>query len=419
MNSVPRIVLIMSPQAGYDRGMIRGIARYARLNGPWAFLLTGEQFQIVDLDGKHLDLEANSDASHEEKALAKTTVDFKRLGASGIIGRLYSPQITEAVLASKLPMVAMDLSREQISEPRIMSAVSEIRPDSQKAGRMAAEHLLDRGFQHFAFCGFQGEIWSQFRQEGFAARLKEAGFDCPRFPSAEQKSRVPWNREQPVITAWLNSLPKPVGVMACNDVRGRQIIEACALGQMHVPNDVAVVGVDEDRLLSELSNPPLSSVALNAEQGGFRAAELLDDLLAGRANDRQTLLVEPLWVVTRPSTDVLAIEDRDVSAAVAFIRKNAKRPIGVQDVVKQTAMSRRALEIRFQRCLGRSIRGEIERIRLEWTKQLLVETDLPLGKIADCAGFGSQSYLSKVFHETIGVTLTQYRRDHRIAQPTL
>jgi LacI family transcriptional regulator len=231
--------------------------------------------------------------------------------------------------------------------------------------------------------------------------------------------RVPWNLEQPAITAWLNSLPKPVGLMACNDVRGRQIIEACSLGEMHVPNEVAVVGVDEDRLLSELSNPPLSSVALNAEQGGFRAAALLDDLMSGRSSVRQTLLVEPLWVVTRPSSDVLAIEDRDVAAAVAFIRKNAKRPIGVQDIVKQTAMSRRALEIRFQRCLGRSIRDEIERIRLEWTKQLLVETDLPLGKIADCAGFGSQSYLSKVFHETIGITLTQYRRDHRIAQPTL
>ncbi|MBN1393877.1 MAG: substrate-binding domain-containing protein, partial [Pirellulales bacterium] len=210
------------------------------------------------------------------------------------------------------------------------------------------------------------------------------------------------------------SLPKPLGVMACNDVRGRQIIEACALGGLSVPHDVAVVGVDEDPLLSELSNPPLSSVALNAEQGGYQAAKLLDDLMSGRQKRRQTLFVEPLWVVTRLSTDVFAVEDREVAAAVAYIRNHAKHPIGVGDVVKQIALSRRALEIRFHRILGRSPREEIERVRLDWTKRLLVETDLPFEKVADCAGFGSLSYLSKVFHRVVGATLSHYRREHRI-----
>lgn len=418
MHSVPRIVLLMSPHAGYDRGLIRGIARYARLYGPWAFFLSGEQFQIVDYAGSHNAAYSSKERLDGNKPRrSSSSLNLKRLGAAGIIGRLHSRQITAAVVSSGLPSVAMDLTAEQQSDAELMSQVSEIRPDSHQAGRMAAKHFLERGFRQFAFCGFQGEIWSQFRKEGFLGQLKESGFDCNVFALAEKKARLPWHREQASVTAWLQSLPKPVGVMACNDIRGRQVIEACALGGMHVPGDVAIVGVDEDHLLSELSNPALSSVALNAEQGGFRAAKLLDDLMSGRERNPRTILVEPLWVVARPSTDVLAIEDRDVAAAVAFIRKNAKRSIGVQDIVKHTAVSRRSLEIRFQRSLGRSIRDEIESVRLEWTKQLLVETDLPLGKIADCAGFGSQTYLSKVFHDAVGSTLSDYRRRHRIAQP--
>ena len=187
------------------------------------------------------------------------------------------------------------------------------------------------------------------------------------------------------------------------------------IGGLHVPNDVAVVGVDEDHLLSEFSNPPLSSVTLNTEQGGYQAAELLDGMMSGRVKQRrQLILVDALWVVARPSTDVIAVEDRDVAGAVLYIRDNARRPIGVQDVVKHAAISRRALEIRFQRSLGRSIRKEIQRVRLNLVKQLLVETNIPVSKIADSTGFNGLTYLSSVFHREVGVTLTVYRREHLV-----
>jgi LacI family transcriptional regulator len=308
----------------------------------------------------------------------------------------------------------MDLTDEQLAKGNPLSRVSEIRPDSHAAGRLAAEHLIERGFREFAFCGYPGENWSRRREEGFCERLQESGFRSHVYPP-RRKVRMAWYREQPAVTAWLESLPKPVGVMACNDVRGRQIIDACMTGKMHVPNDVAVVGVDEDRLLSEFSNPPLSSVALNAEQAGYRAAELLDGMMSGRVKQQQLILVEPLWVVARPSTDVIAVDDRDVAKTLMYIRDHAKRPIGVLDAVKHSAMSRRALEIRFHRSLGRSIRDEIERVRLNWAKQLLVETNLPVQKIADNAGFNSVSYLSKVFRRATGTTLTQYRHDRRVS----
>ena len=172
-------------------------------------------------------------------------------------------------------------------------------------------------------------------------------------------------------------------------------------------------GLNEDHLLSELSNPPLSSVALNAEQGGYEAAELLDGLMSGRVKEPRLILVEPRWVVARPSSDVIAVDDRDVAAAVAYIRDNARRHIGVEDIVKHSAVSRRALEIRFHRSLGRSIREEIERIRVGRVKQLLVETKLPVRKIAENTGFASQRYMSTVFHRVTGVTLAWYRRRHQ------
>ena len=198
--------------------------------------------------------------------------------------------------------------------------------------------------------------------------------------------------------------------MACNDIRGRQVIEACLEAGLRVPDDVAVLGVDEDRLLCELANPPMSSVVLNLERAGYQAAELLDGLMAGHVKRPQRIPVEALWVIPRRSTDVVAIEDRHVAAAVRFIRDRCRESITVSDVVAESQISRRGLEIRFQHVLGRSIRQQIQQARLAWSKRLLVETNLSAEKIARACGFSSLSYMSSVFHRELGTTLTDYRR---------
>lgn len=412
MGSVPRVVLMMSSGAGYDRSLLRGIARYARHHGPWAFLLAGEQpevpLPILTQGSTHL---VQVTASRP-RGRGASRLDLKGLGATGVIGRLHTPAIAQAVLASKLPVIAMDLTDPQLAGRSPLRRISEILPDSRQAGRLVAEHFLDRGFRRFAFCGYADENWSRWREEGFAARLQEAGYAHASYAPPLTKDRPSWHREQPRLTAWLQSLQTPVGILACNDSRGRQVIEACALGGLRVPTDVAVVGVDEDHLLSELCNPPLSSVALNAERGGYRAAELLDAMMHGRVTQQQQILIEPLWVVTRTSSDIMAVEDRDVAKAVQFIREHVRHPLGVQAVVHHTAVSRRALEIRFQRSLGRSIREEIERLRLELAKQLLLETVLPIWKIAEHTGFSSYTYLSRVFRRVTGTTLAAFRQDH-------
>jgi LacI family transcriptional regulator len=406
MPDPPRVVLLISPTEGYDRGILYGIARYARNHGPWILHVFAYQAGFPLLERVTLLTDWGSKRRSRRRS-ASLPLDLRGFGATGIIGRIDAPEVADAVRAAALPTVALDLTAEQLAQADLVRQVSEIRPDSHKAGVMAAEHFLDRGFRQFAFVGYENRNWSRYRQEAFCARLREADFECQVLLST---AATPWHCEQPEVTQWLKALPKPLAVMACSDVRGREVIEACHLGGLHLPDDVAVLGVDDDRMVSELANPPLSSVALNSEQGGYRAAELLAGLMSGRVKKRQLILVEPSWVAARASTDVIAVQDREIAKAVLFIRENARRPIGVKDVVKHSLGSRRALEIRFRHSLGRSIRDEIERVRLRWAKQLLVETDLSLSKVAECSGFGSRSYLGAVFRRTTGMTLMEYRR---------
>ena len=343
----------------------------------------------------------------------RKSLHLARLGASGIIGRIQTPAIARVLLSSGLPVIAVDLTDEQLAGSNPLSKLSEVCADSHSAGRVAAEHLIERGFTSFGFCGYRGRIWSDRRQEGFCERVEENQCSCQVYQPARHGRTLPWHREEPLVTAWLESLPKPVGIMTCNDIRGRQVIEACLQAGLRVPDDVAVVGVDEDRLLCDLANPPLSSVALNLERAGYRAAELLDGLMSSRVCRPQRILVEAMWVIPRRSTNIQAIEDRHVAAAARFIRDHFRQPITVGDVVAESRISRRSLEIRFQQSLKRSVRQQIQQARLAWSKKLLVETTLSAEKIAELSGFSSLSYMSSVFQRELAMTLTEYRRQSR------
>jgi LacI family transcriptional regulator len=415
MADCPRVVLLLYHHAEYDRCVLQGIARYARIHGPWVFYLAGEEAGLPMPEIEAVSSLPIRTVHIGEGRRRVRLPDLRRWNATGFIGRLQTQEIAEMALGTGVPVIALDLSDEQLAGGLSLARVSEIRPDSHKAGRMAAEHLLDGGFRNFGYCGYAGRTWSQRRQQGFCQRLEEASFTCHVYQPAKHKSKasVPWRRECGDVVNWLRGLPKPVGIMACNDVRGRQVLEASTLGDMPVPYQVAVVGADDDQLLCDLSNPSLSSVAFNARQSGYQAAELLDGLMFGRLKQPQRIDVEPMWVVPRQSTDVVTVEDPEVAAALRFIRENARGPIGVEEVVGQVALSRRALEIRFQRTVGRSIRVEIERVRLAWAKQLLVETDMPTAKIAELAGFSSYSYANKVFRREMGEPPARYRRRHR------
>jgi len=387
MEPVPKVALLIETARGYGREILRGIVRYSRLHGPWSFYVTPGDF---------------------EQALPK----MEQWGGTGIIARVETPKVADAILATGLPVIALDLSEQQLSPESPLAGLCEIISDSHHAARMAAEHLLERGFRDYAFVGVPGRIWSQRRQESFSQRLAESGFEPHVYQAPKRKRDREWGREQTIMADWLRTLPKPVGLMACNDDRGREILEACRAAGMQVPEEIAVVGVDNDALLCDLSDPPLSSVALNAERGGFEAAMLLDRLMRGEVEEREQIVVEPLHVVTRRSTDVIALHDREVAEALGFIRAAASRPIRVDHVVADLGLSRRTLEIRFQKALGRSIHAEIQRVHLERAKRLLLETDLPIPKVAEISGFTTASYFAQAFRREFDTTPARYRREH-------
>ncbi|HEY1108871.1 MAG TPA: substrate-binding domain-containing protein, partial [Opitutaceae bacterium] len=213
------------------------------------------------------------------------------------------------------------------------------------------------------------------------------------------------------LRAWVDALPKPVGIMAAYDIRGQQVLDACRSASLAVPSDVAVIGVDNDALLCDLASPPLTSVIPNAHRAGYEAAALLEKLMAGRKVPATAHLIPPLGVAARQSTDVLAVDDRDVARAVQFIREHACEGINVSDLLRTVPLSRRVLEQRFQKLLGRTPREEILHVRLARVRQLLGETDLPLYLIAERTGFEHVEYLSVVFKRETGQTPSEYRQE--------
>jgi LacI family transcriptional regulator len=337
---------------------------------------------------------------------------LKSLDADGII--LRDVEKVREVLASKIPAVVVGHSRTEI--PGLVNVVT----DSTAIGRLAAEHLLDRGFRHFGYCGFFAQTgiertpWSQQRGESFKARLTEAGFDAdffePPTSRAPGRSRLPWTSERQHLVRWLKSLRKPVGILACNDDRGEQLIEACRAAQIPVPDKVAVIGADDDELVCGFCNPPLSSVAICFERAGYESAESLDALMRGRRPAQHKIIAAASHVVTRRSTDILAVEDPSVARALQFIRNQNQGPVTVNQVARAAGISRRSLEKRFRTSLARSILSEIRRGRVEHIAQRLAETSLSISEIADQLGFDGPQHIARYFRAGKGMTPREFRQ---------
>lgn len=375
-----QVAILIETSNAYARGLLQGVVHYIREHRPWSF---------------HLMEQGRGD--DPPPWLAGWEGD-------GIIARIETPRIARAVVRTGLPAV-------DLSAARLVPALPWVETNDEDIARLAAEHLMERGFKRFAFCGDARFNWSHWREKFFSARLKATGHACEVFrPGVAAGDLAAEERE---LARWLRELPKPVGVMACYDIRGQQVLAACRGAGLAVPDEVAVIGVDNDALLCELASPPLSSVIPNAHRAGYEAAALLDRLMAGKRVAATARLIAPLGVAERQSTDVLAVDDRDVARAVRFIREHACEGINVSDVLRAAPLSRRVLEQRFQRLLGRTPREEILHVRLSRVKQLLGETDLPLYLVAERTGFEHTEYLSVVFKRETGRTPSAWREEAR------
>lgn len=326
----------------------------------------------------------------------------------GIIARVDSP--ASAAARARLGLPVVDVSAE-----RFASEFPRVSIDNVAVARLAAEHFAAKGFVHHAFCGDARFLWSRQRGEEFVRVLAGAGHTPAVFESRPGRRRRPGSdAENRDLARWLLGLPRPVGVFACYDGRAQQILEACQLVNLHVPDDVAVLGVDNDEVLCELCAPALSSVLPNARRIGYEAAALLADMMSAAApRGPVTRYVEPVRVVERQSTDVVSVDDPKVAAALRFIRQHACDGIGVRDILHAVPMSRTLLERRFKARLGHSPHRQIVQHKIERAKQLLVESEVSIAVVAELAGFDNASYLSVAFRRETGESPYAFRTRHR------
>lgn len=381
----PQVALLIESSRAYGRRILVGVARYVREHQPWAISL-------------------------QERSLGDTCPAwFKDWRGDGIIARVENRQIASVIRRLGVPTVDVRYLLRNLNLPSV-------RPNDIAAARLAFEHLRERGFRQFAFCGFNGTDYSNIRRDTFVNCAGEADLPCHVFHEAREmhgkdtrEYEARGLKDGHLVARWLKKLPKPVGLMACNDIRGQQVLNACRSAGIIVPDEVAVVGVDDDEVLCELSDPPLSSVSLDTERIGYEAASLLDQMIAGKKPASPNIFVEPAGIITRRSTDVLAIEDRQIADVLRLIHERANDGIDVGDLLKNTSLSRSTLERRFIRFLGHTPKEEILRIRIARAKQLLGETDLPLSVVAGKVGFEHAEYFNVIFKKKTRLTPGMFR----------
>ncbi len=255
-------------------------------------------------------------------------------------------------------------------------------------------------------------LWSEHREKYFTDTAEKAGLKiyAKKLTYPQKEKFKDSNLER--IGKWIRQLPKPVGIMACNDSCGKFIIDSCRRASISVPDEVAVLGVDNDDTLCDLTYPSLSSISLNTEKGGFDAAALLDKIMKGIAVDTQTILIEPVVVQERQSTDIIAVNDKIVSDIINYIKRNTKILLQVTDIIEEFHISRKNLYKKFNDNLGTSVYDQIRRIKIEEICKLLVETDKSVKEIALEFGFYNVDHIARFFHKVKGLTPTQYRNEY-------
>lgn len=390
MSKTKRVALILDMARPYQRKMIRGVAAYAHEARNWSLYV-------------------------EDELLDKLP-NLRTWQGHGIITAFNDRKVTEAVRGLKVPVVGVEGGYAWY-EPD--SSIPYFATNDEAVARMAAEHLLGQGFSRLAYCGVprnRYNIWSEKRARAFRGCAREAGVPCSLYVGRTLSTRK-WVELQQSLIKWLRSLEKPVGIMAANDARARHLLEACHTMGIRVPDEVAIIGVDNDELMCELTEPPLSSVEQGARQVGYFAAKLLDQMMSGRKPKDLAHSVAPERVVCRQSTDALAIADQDVATAVRFIRQHACEHIRVADILDTVGVSRSTLDARFKQVMGRTMHDEIQRTLMSHAQQLIADGELTLKQVAAKAGFAHIQHMTNMFRLRLGQTPSEYQRMARLGSP--
>lgn len=381
-----KIILLLDFAEEYSKSLLKGISKYSAEHGPWTYCRMPLYYrETIGIEG-----------------ILEWAKDW---GADGIIGQLYNEMDIQKILDSKIPVIAQDFKERFKELPNITGSYRE-------AGLMGASYFLQKGFKNFAFYGFNNIVWSRERAEGFEAKIQSVGSKVHYFEHRKSRSTDLWYFKSSSLSKWLLSLPKPIALMTCDDNQGLHITEACKQNKIRIPEEVAVLGVDNDEMLCELSDPPLSSIGLDIEKGGYDTAKLMEHMIKNGHDNHYDIFVKPTQIITRQSTDIYATNDDHIASTLKFIHKNIEKNLQVDEVVKQVPLSRRTLEKRFLHITGYPIYKYIFNLRIEKFTQKLLETDQTIFEIAMDLGLTDSKNIARQFKQVKGCNPIEYRKQY-------
>lgn len=380
-----RIALLIDTSVTFSSLVIRGVAQYAHEQPAWQFLLQPRGVREHSSVPRHWDVD-------------------------GVITRV--THRTQAVALQRLGIPVVNVSRSVVPDFHFPQVVS----NERASARFAATHLIERGFRSLAYYSVPSQPnYEDQMGPSFEEVALQNGVLCSRFKQWRRK-KSNQNVTLKELGVWLKMLPKPVGILAWDAEHGHFLCEACSSAGLRIPEEVAIVCGEDDELFCQISYPPLSAVNCGPERVGYESAALLARCLAKKKAPTSPIYIEPVGMVPRHSTDVLAMDDRELAQALEYLRKNAFGPIQISDVLRRVPLSRRALELRFRQTLGRSPAAELRRLRVNKAKELLTNTNWSMPKIAAASGFSQAEIMNRIFRRELQQTPTQYRRASRVGK---
>lgn len=380
-----KILLLTDFSSGYSRNLLKGIVRYSKEVGNWSFQRMPLYYRML----------------YGENGVVEWA---KKWQADAIIAQLSDVNI-ELLNDLNIPIIVQNYRDRN-------KAVSNLTGDYFNTGVMAAKFFLNRGYRNFAFYGFKGAIWSRERADGYSHEIEKQGYKLAVLEN-DNKDKEEWSYNHTVLGNWLQSLPKPVALFACDDHFALQISETCNVYNINVPDDIAILGVDNDDLLCNISDPPLSSIVLDVENGGYNAGKLLHQLITKEITEPFNIVVNPLIIERRKSTEKYAVSDKNIRIILNYIEKNYANHLSVEELVKQVPLSRRVLEKKFKEETGESLYQYIQNYRIDQFTRLLITTDYSLFEAALQSGFENYKNVSRVFRKYKSLSPAEYRKRYK------
>lgn len=380
-----RVLLLIDYSSEFSRRILKGLIQYSKENGHWIFYRLPSYYKTL----------------YGKEGIIQWAREWK---ADAIVAR-WDHEGTNLLESLRIPIVLQNYRERS-------SYFSNLTGDYIGTGEMAARFFIKRRYRNFAFYGNKGVVWSRERAEGFRRVVEKAGGNYYYFES-ENLNEEQWSTAHLQLDEWLFSLPKPVGLFACDDSFALQVSEICKINNIPIPQDISLLGVDNDELICNLSDPPISSIVLDVEKGGYEVGRLIDQLINGTREQPSNIVIRPNRFELRESTERYNLSNEYISKIVHYVEEKFTDEICIDELTKLVPLSRRNLEIKFKDEMGTSIYQFILQCRIEFFAHMLLTTDLPLYDLALQSGFNDSKNISRIFKKMKGYTPSEYRNIFR------